>query len=186
MEGLGQHLDELTEVDALVGDIIEDGLIAVALILYVANFHLQAEVFGNLSALYHRRMLTALSLLIFLHVDGLSDAIDALDVVGRLQVGFFQLQTHETAGERYHADVVTGVGLHGNDVAFLQVEVVDIMVIALAGVLKLHLDQVGRLGVARHVGQPVVGIELLVLPPHAFVGKAATATGAYIEVSHFI
>ncbi len=41
LEGVGQHLDELAEVYALVGYIVEDSLLAVALILHVADFHLE-------------------------------------------------------------------------------------------------------------------------------------------------
>ena len=40
LEHVGQHLDELAKVDALVGDIVEYGLVAVALVLDIAYLHL--------------------------------------------------------------------------------------------------------------------------------------------------
>ena len=39
MEGGSEVLDELSEVYTLVGDVVEDGLVAIALILHVANLH---------------------------------------------------------------------------------------------------------------------------------------------------
>ncbi len=51
MEGIGKHLDELAEIDTLVSDIVEDGLVAVALIFHVADLHLQSQVLGYLTAL---------------------------------------------------------------------------------------------------------------------------------------
>ena len=41
VEGYCQVLDELTEIHTLVGDIIEDCLVAIALIFYVANLHVE-------------------------------------------------------------------------------------------------------------------------------------------------
>lgn len=47
LEGLGKHLYELAEIYALVGYIIEDSLVAVALILHVANLHVELEALGD-------------------------------------------------------------------------------------------------------------------------------------------
>ena len=44
VEGISKHLDELTEVNSLIGDIIEYSLVAITLILYVSDFHFQSEV----------------------------------------------------------------------------------------------------------------------------------------------
>ena len=49
LKHIGKHLDELAEIDALIGNIIEYGLIAVTLILHVADFHVQMQIFGNLA-----------------------------------------------------------------------------------------------------------------------------------------
>ena len=179
VEGSCQVLDELAEVHALVGDVIEDGLLAVALILHVANLHVQTEALGNLAALDHCLVLAGLGLAELVHVNLAGNAVDAPDVVGRLQVSLFQLQLHQTACQRHHADVVAGVCLDGHDVALLQRQVVHVVVIALAGVLELHLHEVGRFLVARHVGQPVVGVELAVLSAYCLVAESAVAAGPY-------
>ena len=91
MECFGEHLDELSEIHALVGDIIEYRLVAVALVFHVANLHLQSEILGYLSALYHRVVFPALGLAKLVHVGGTCNAVDASDVVGRLEVGLLDL-----------------------------------------------------------------------------------------------
>ena len=82
MEGGSQVFDQLAEVHTTVGDIIEDGLIAVTLVFHVADLHVQSETFGNLPALDHRTMLTGLRLMELIHIHRTGDAVDALDVVG--------------------------------------------------------------------------------------------------------
>ena len=82
MEGVSQNLDELSEVNALVGDIVEYRLVAVALILHVAYLHLQSEVLCYLTALYHGAVFAAFCLIILVHVGWLRNAIDALYFVG--------------------------------------------------------------------------------------------------------
>ena len=181
MERVGKHLDELTEVDALIGDIIEDGLVAIALIFDIADLHLQTQLLGYLSALNHRVVFAALCLVIFFHVDGLGNAVYALYVVCRLKVGFLYLQLDETSCHGDHADVVARTCLHRHDVALLQVNVVDIVVVALAGVFKLYLHEICALLVAWHVGQPVVGVELLVLSSASTVAEASVAVACYLE-----
>ena len=175
MEGGGEVFDELAEVYPLVGDIVEDGLVAVALILHIAYLHLQTQVLGYLPTLYHRAVLAALSLLPPVDVVLPCYAVDASDVVARLEVGFLQLQLDEPSCERHHTDVVSGIGFHSHDVALLELQVVDVVVIALSGVLELHLDEVGVVVVSRHVGQPVVGVELLVLPSAGSAAESAVA-----------
>ena len=181
MEGVGEDLDELAEIHTLIGDVIENRLVAVALVFHVANLHLQSEVFGNLPALDHRVMLAGLSLLAFLDVDGLGDAIHTLDLVHRLEVRLLHLEFHQSAGERHHTDVMSGVRLHGNHIALLQVEVVHIVVISLSGVLELHLHEVGAFIVSRNVGKPVVGVQLSVLPSHGTATESSVTAMAHSE-----
>ena len=99
----------------------------------------------------------------------LGNAVDALDIVGRFQVGLLHLEFHQTSGERHHTDVVTRTCLHSHDVALLQVEVVHIVVISLTGMLELYFHEVGGVLVARHVSQPVVGIQLAVLSAYSLM-----------------
>ena len=107
MESVGKHLDELAEVDTLIGYIIENSLIAVALILHITNLHLQAKVLGYLSALNHCAVLTALSLVILVHIHRLGNAVDPLYVVSRLKVGLLQLQFNESSGKCHGTDVMS-------------------------------------------------------------------------------
>ena len=177
-----QVFDELTEVHTFVGDVVEYGFVSIALIFHVANLHLQSEAFGDLSALDHGVVLARLGLMVFLHVHRLRYAIDASYVVGRFEVGLFDLQMYKASGECHHADVVSGIGLHSHNVAFLQPEVIDIVVISFARVLELHLHQVGRLSVAGYISQPVVGVELLVLSPHSGAAESTVASRTCIIV----
>ena len=186
VEGSSQVLDQLAEVHALVGDIVEDSLLTVALILHVANLHVQSQVLGNLTALDHRLVLACLRLVILVHIHLACQSVDALDIIGTLQVGLLDLQRHQSACQRHHADIMTRTGLHGHDVTLLQGQVVHIVVVALAGVLELHLHQVGRLQVARHVGQPVVCIQLTVLSAHGSSAESTVTTGSYLVCSLFL
>ena len=64
---------------------------------------------------------------------------------------------------------MTRTGLHSHNVAFLQFQVVHIMVISLAGMLELYLHQIRRVLIARHVSQPVVGVELSILSAYSLM-----------------
>ena len=121
MESCCQVLDELTEVHTFVSDIVEDGLVAVTLVLYVANLHLQSQILGNLTALNHRGVLAALGLAILVHIHRTGYTIYTLDVVGTLQVCFLDLQFHQSSCQRYHTDVMTRISLHSHNVTLLQV-----------------------------------------------------------------
>ena len=175
VEGISKHLDELTEVYSLIGDIVENSLVAITLILYVSDFHLQSQVQGNLSALNHGSMLAALCFLAFVEVYLLGNAIDALDVVLRLEICLLQLQFHESTGECNHTDVVTRVGFHSHYVALFEVEVIHIMVISLSGILELHFYEVGALGITWHVCEPVVCVQLSVLSSHRLAAESSVA-----------
>ena len=182
MESICQHLDQLSEVYSFVGDVIEDSLVAVTLILHIANLHLQSQVFGYLSALYHSTVLTALCLLPFLEVHGLGYAVDTLDVVGRTKVGFLDLQFHQSSCQCHHANIVTRIGLYGYNVSLLQVQVVHVVVVTLACILELHFHKVCALCIARYVGKPVVCVQLAVLSTYCASAESSVAT---IEHSEF-
>ena len=71
VKGFGQHLDKLTKVYTLVGDVIEDSFIAIALVFYVADLHFQSEIFGDLSTLNHRIVFPTLGFGILIHISRL-------------------------------------------------------------------------------------------------------------------
>ena len=131
-------------------------------------------------------MLAAFCFAVFFHVHGLCYAVYALDVVGRLQVCLLYLQLYQFAGKRNYADVVPRVSLYGNDVTLSEVKVVDVVIISFAGVLKLHLNKVSTLGVARYVCQPVVGVQLAVLPATSSQAQTTVAPVVYKEFLVFI
>ena len=120
-------------------------------------------------------MLARLRLLVFLHVHGARLAVDALDVVGVLGRRAAHLQQHELARQRDRSDVMPRRGLNGHDIAFLQVEVVAVVEVALAGVLELHLHQVRHVGIPRYVGQVVVDVQLAALLGAAAIAESAIA-----------
>ena len=162
MECVCQNLDELSEVHAFVGYVVENGLIAVTLIFHIAYFHVQAKFIGNLSTLNHGVVLACLCLIILIHIHVASKAIYALYIVSRLEVCFLYLHDGETAGKRNNTDIVTWCGFNGNPVAFFQVKSVDIVVVCLTCILKLYLYKVSTLIIAGNICEPVVHVELMV------------------------
>ncbi len=99
LEGFSQHLDKLAEVDTFVGDVIENCLIAVALIFYVADLHVQLEVSSNLTRADHRLVFASLCLLIAFEVGGLRLAEHTAHFGVGLDVGLAHLQAHQCAGQ---------------------------------------------------------------------------------------
>ena len=161
VEGVGQHANEFAEVHTRVGNVVENRFVAVALIFDVADFHIQFERFGNLSALDHRIVLTTAGFVPFFDVRGACFSIHAFDFSCVFGLCLFHLQGHKRAGERYGADVVAGRGFDGHHVAFLQVKVIVVAEITLAGVLKLHFHEIGELVVAGNVAIVVVSVKLM-------------------------
>lgn len=155
-----QDLDEFAEIYALVGDVVEDGLLPIALILYVADFHVQLQVFGNLARAYHGVLLFGFGLLVLLEVGRTCMAVDASYLGAGLELGFAHLQGHKASRETHDTDVVPRLCFYGDDVALAEQEVVVVAVIALSRVLKLHFYEVGHRVVARYVGHVVVSVEL--------------------------
>ena len=182
MECVGQNLDQLAEIHTFVGYIIEDCLVAVALILHVTNLHLQSQVLCYLSALNHCGVLAPLSLAAFVQVGLARYTVYAPYLVGRLQIGFLYLHLHEPSRERHHTDVVSRISFYSHNVALLQVKTVHIVVVTLAGVLELHLNQVGAELVSRHVGQPVVCVQLAVLPSHGVLAQASVLAAICFKI----
>ena len=186
MEGIGKNLDELAEVHTFVSDVIEDSLVAVSLIFYITYFHLQSEIFGNLSALDHGAVFTALSLLAFVEIHLLGDTVDTLDIILRLEVCLLNLEFYQSSGQRNHTDVVTRVSLYRHYIALLQVEVIHIVIISLTGILELYLHEVSTFSIARYIGKPVVCVELSVLSSYALSAQTTVAAVTHPEFHIFV
>ena len=71
--------------------------------------------------------------------------------------------------------------LHRHDIPFFQVEVVDVVIICLSGVLKLHFHKVCAFGIARHIGKPVVCVQLSVLASYCLAAETSVATIPHSE-----
>ena len=160
LEGVGKDLDELAEVHSLIGYVVEDGLVAVALIFDVADLHVEVERFGYLACADHGVVLAGLCLFVFLKIGGFGFAEHALDLGVGLYVGAAHLQGHELAGQGDHADVMAGSRFDGYGVAYGQVDVGRVAVETLAGVFELYFDYVKVCHAAGDVLHPVEAMEL--------------------------
>ena len=184
MEPLGEDLDEFAEVNALVGDVVENGLDLVALILHVADFHVQSHVGGDLARGDHRLVFQRDGLLPLFDVVGLGLAVDLLVfAVEGVETRAAHLPRHEVARERHHADVVARRRLDSHDVAPFEGQVVGVLVERAAGVLEAHLDHVGR-HVDRVLLEPRGLVELEAAVAELGFGlRAAVTEGA--SAAHF-
>ena len=73
---LCQYLDQLTEIDPFVCNVVENSLVAVTLILYISNFHVEPQAGCNLAGTNHRVVFLGLCLFVLLNVVGFGLAID--------------------------------------------------------------------------------------------------------------
>lgn len=164
-EDVGKHLYQLPEIDTVLGYIIEYRLISIALILYVAYLHIEAQILGDFAGLYHRIVLAGLGLLIFLYIIGLCLAIHSFQLGLMFRGMFAHLQRHQPPYQRYLAYVMTGRRLYGNDIAHLQLQVRRIAIVSLARILEAYLYQIALLLRLGQVGKPVGKVELRFAPP---------------------
>ena len=156
MELVSKNLDELTEIHAPVGDVVEYGLGAVALKLHVPDFHVQTELHRNLTRTYHRLLLPSDGLLPLLEIIGLCPAVDFFEfTVLRSQPAAFHLACHYGALKRHYSEIMPRVGLHHNKVAGLYALPGGIVVDALAGVLETDFEIVLILFLS-HSRKPVI------------------------------
>jgi len=77
---------------------------------------------------------------------GAGDAVDVeeLPLVGAVAMVLHR-QLSELTSEGHLADIVTRRRFDGDDIAFIEVDSLRIEIVALAGILELHFDQVGAL-----------------------------------------
>ena len=162
-ERLCQHLYELAEVHALVCYIVEDRLVAIALVLNIANLHVQAKGGGYLAGADHGGVLLGLGLLVLLEVIGARLTIDLFGLLVIAIVVLAHLEENQLAGEGNGADIVAWSGFDGDDITLLKREVGVVQVISLTRVLELYLNVVRcALGIG-DACEPVVCIELGIL-----------------------
>ena len=157
-ERLGQHLDQLAEVHALIRDVIENRLVAIALIFHVANLHIQSQVRRYLAGADHGGVFFRFRFLVFVDIDWSRFPVNPFRLVVGSHVVLFHLQENQLAGKRDGPDVMAGTCLYRHDVAFLQRDLGAIQVIAFSRILELDLYEIGCVDRVGHVAQPVVSV----------------------------
>ena len=125
-------------------------------------------------------MLTLFCGLIFFEVGVRGDAVEAFDFVFALEAGFEHLHLGQSACQRDNADVVSGRGFYGDTVTFFDFQVIDVVVISLAGVLELDFHQIRYLLVVRQVGQVVKDIVLAIMPHVPTFSREPPSGAAFI------
>ena len=156
-------LYKLSEVYSLICNIIEYSFVSVALILYVAYFHLQVQCFCYLPAFYHRAVFLCFGLLIFLHVGFSCNSVHTFNIVRRLNTtSFLKLQLHQSACKRNYTYIMSRVCFYGHYVSFAQFNIINIMVISFTSILKLYFNEICCIYVFRNILQPIICVQLLV------------------------
>ena len=186
VEHLSQYLNELTEIDTTFGNVVEDGFIAIALILNITYLHFQSEFLCSLSRLYHRTMFTCLGFAVFLHISRTCNTIDAFKFLTRFKVSLLHLQGNKSACKCNNTYVVAWRSLNSYDVTFLKMKMVVVMVESLTGVLELHFNEVCCGLIVGQVSQIIMDVELTFVFSTSTGGESTLAIAAFIFVFHFI
>ncbi len=118
LESLGKDLDKMTEIYAFVGDIIEDCLVAVALVFHVAYLHVEFEILGYLAGADHRIVLLGFGFFEATEIGRFCLAEHTAQFGVGLHTGLADLKLYKASGEGHFANVVTRSGFHGHNVAY--------------------------------------------------------------------
>ena len=143
----------MAEIHTFVSDIVENRLIAVALILHITDFHLQPQVHSNFARAYHGVLFAGLGLLIAFHVGRLGLAEDAQYLGILAQVHTSHLVLDQASCEPHATDVVARVGLNSHPIALFQGDVGTVAVETAPRVLEEHLNDVEI--VVGHIVKPI-------------------------------
>ena len=130
METLGKDLDQLAEIDTTLGNVVEDSLDLIALILNISDLHIKTHVGSNLTRLNHRVVLQRDGLLPTLNVVWLCLAVDLL--VLAIEGGESRatnLLGHHIARKRDDTNVMTGRCLYGNDITTFEIKIVNVLIV---------------------------------------------------------
>ena len=186
VEVVGEAAHEVAEVHALLGGVVEDGLGAVALVLHVAQLHVQAHVPHDAAGTEQGVVLQAAGVVPAVDVllGGLAQHLAQLEGVAGLLLAL-HLEAHQLAGQAHHAHVMTRAGLHHHQVAGHQAQAGRRAVEALAGVLEAHLHGIEGLLTARqgHPRQPVEHVQLVAAAGAAIPVAAAACRLAVLPVA---
>ena len=102
LEFVGVYFDQFAEVDAAIGDVKEGCFFSIGLNLHLADLHVQLELLGDGAAADHGFRFAGFVLFpeIDIAVGGPAQDLLHLRVVF-FDPSFFQLQSHDFAGQRY-------------------------------------------------------------------------------------
>ena len=160
MEFLGEVLDQLPEVHALVGDVVEDGFRPVALEFHVADLHVETEAGRQLAGADHGLVLAGDGFLPALDVEDLGLAVDPAEFVSvGVDAVAGQLLEHDRSFERHDAQVVPVLGFHDHEVSLLDDLSGSVPEEDLAGILEPDFEEVA-VAVLADAFHPVVAAEL--------------------------
>ena len=127
--------------NSAVGDVVEDGLRAVALELHVPDLHLQAQVRRQHAGADHRLLLPGDGILPTLDVVGLGLAVNLPeDRFLRVHAPAFHLPGHDRPLQRDDAEVMARLGLHHDEVAGLDGLTGSIDIEAFTGILETDFE----------------------------------------------
>ena len=145
MELLSKDLDKLAEIDTTIGNIVEYRLNLIALILNIANLHIQAHIGSDLARANHCFVFEGDGLLPLLDIVRASLAVNLLKLaILRIEAKTLHLACHHIARKRDDTYIVTGRSLYCHNIAHLQLQVVDILIEGTASILKSYLKNIGR------------------------------------------
>ena len=171
-ECIGKNLDELTEVDAFVGDIIEYRFVAIALIFHVADLHVEFQIFGNLACADHRVVLFGSGFLESVEIGRFGFTEHAFNLGVAFHAGFAHLSGYEFPGQGDLTDIVAWRGFNSDNVADREWQMERVAVESFPGVLELYFNNVETRLMAGNVGQPVVAVQ--------FASRMSVATSGSI------
>ena len=164
-EFLGEHLDELSEVDTSIRDIIENCLGAVALELHITDFHVKTKFHGNLAGANHRFLLARDGFLPFFNIQRLRLPVDFLEFrICRVNAFAFHLPSDYRAFQGHDSQVVAALCFDDHKVAHLDALSGGIGIDAFTGILEPDFEQVGVLPLG-NAFQPVIVFELAAAAP---------------------
>lgn len=154
---LGQLLDQVTEIHAVIGRVVERCFGAVSLELYVREFHAKSCLLDDLAGTVHGGSFLLLHFAQFLQITLIGDAVDGADLLVVVYLFLEHLQAYEFTFQRYGADVMPVRYVYYHWVAGGQVESVYVAEEIFASSLESYFYDVELLkrGWYFHIAEPV-------------------------------